>query len=139
MPYGTIVVTHFETYKRKRILGGDKVEEIEFTAETQLKGLIASPFVALNVNGKIEKNKVLVYDQNRDLSEMPNAADIVIAWAIEQGMKPIVPISDQKPVSQDDLKFKAMTERQNDLELRIASVDSKLDRILEGLSSKIKV
>ena len=137
MPYGTVVATHFEPYKRKKILGGDKVEEILFTAETQLEGLKASQFVALNQNGVITKNKVLVYDEGRDLVDEPHAADIVLEWALKQGVEPIVPNAGTvKPITSEQKKIEIMEGRISELEGQLKDNNSKLDKILNLISKE---
>jgi len=128
LPGGHIVATHFETYSLKKKMGGDATEEIKFKAEDQMDGLRRSPYVALNIRGKIEKNKILIYAGSTDLTDDPRAANVVIEWAKSQGMEPIQ-TKEEKGVGE------VANNRVDILERRVSAIDSKLDQVLEAIKS----
>lgn len=136
VPNGQIVAEHRETYYGTRVLGGDKTEEKIFKAQDLINGLAASSYVALNMNGVITKNKVLIYDEGRDLTDVPNAADIVIEWAIKKGVRPIILESEKKKLT-DEAKLGMLQQRLEDQDSRINAVNEKLDKILEHITVKI--
>lgn len=90
IPNGQIVVQHFEDIVREKKAGDDQVKRVKFSCETQIEGFRHSDFVGLYENGKIVKNKVLIFPRDRDIIGAPNAANVVIEWAIkEMGMMPV--------------------------------------------------
>ena len=133
MPGGNIVAIHFEDIVRKRRDGNRESEQL-ITAKDQIDSFKKSPQVALNIRGKIVKNEMLVYQGTGDLLGNPNAADVAIDWAIQQGMQPIVSPSakgDQPKTYEYDARMKKIEDRQDDM-------DGKLDKILEAVSEPKK-
>jgi hypothetical protein len=88
MPNGHVVVRPFIDEVRKKKVGGEgETKDIKDLAVDQVKGFIKSDFVALHQNGKLEKNKVLVYDGNvNELRGNPQCHAVVHAWAEKQGV-----------------------------------------------------
>lgn len=129
MPGGHVVATHFGTYTLKKKLGGEGTQEIKFKAEDQMEGLKRSPYVALNINGKIEKNKVLRYGGSADLTDDPRAANVVLDWAKAQGVEPIRSVEEKKGGGE------VANSRVDSLERRVSAIDTKLDQVLEAVRS----
>ena len=126
MPGGQIVAIHFEDVTRTK-KQGDGQTEILFTADDQLTSFEKSPQVALFVNEKLVKNKMLRYDQG-DLRGNPRANDVVIAWAISKGMQPFQSPSDKQHVTPQD-----HARRIDRLEADVAGINSKVDQILAAV------
>ena len=131
VPGGQIGTAHFEDiYRDKK--EGDTVKQIFISSKDQLATFKNTESVALNMKGKgVIKNQVLVYTGGRNLTRDPKAADIVTAWAIEQGLEPI-----RAPKSQEDAKPYEHDKRLTVVEGRIDSLDTKLDKVLEAVSGK---
>lgn len=89
MPGGQIVVMWFADIVRHRKLGGDATQEVKFPSSDQLTEFKKGAQVATNVKGKLTRNQVLVYN-GPSLGADPKANSKVIAWAIEQGLEPII-------------------------------------------------
>lgn len=91
LPGGHVVAIHFEDIRRGKKVG-DRTEQILISAKSQLEGFKNSPQVSLNINGRVVAREMLVYDgaDKGQLQDKPNAADIVLAWAKERGVQPIL-------------------------------------------------
>ena len=89
IPGGQIVAMWFADITRRRKLGGDAVQEVKFPSSEQLEQFKKSSQVAINVKGKLTRNQVLIYN-GPALGNDPKAASKVIAWAISQGLEPVV-------------------------------------------------
>lgn len=133
MPGGQIVVARFENYTLKRKMGGDKVEEVFFSAVSQAEGLRKSPFVALCINGKVEQNKILLYTDGYKIRKTRNAADVVIEWAKAKGMVPILSAAEKKQVVHQDTRIDEAEKRIQSLEQKVEDSNSKLDQVLKLL------
>ena len=133
LPGGHVVATHFETYKLRKKLGEDKSEEVTFKAEDQLEGLKRSSYVALNIRGKVEKNKVLRYDGSEDLIDNPRAANVVLDWAKAQGVEAIKSAEESK----EKVGIEVANTRVDDLERRVSALDTKLDQVLEAVTKNV--
>lgn len=96
VPGGNVIASHKETYKRKRNLGEGRTEEKEYTAFEQVEGVRKEPQIGLFQNDKFEKNKVLIYPNSTELVGNAQAADVVLAWAEEQGVKQYRPDAKKK-------------------------------------------
>lgn len=88
LPGGQVVVIHFEDFLRGQMRDGKK-EEVLITAKEQVEGFRKTPQVAINIKGAITMRQVLIYD-GPDVQGEPDAADRVIAWALEKGIRPIM-------------------------------------------------
>lgn len=129
VPGGQIIVTHFERSSRKKRVGDQEIE-VTATPMDQLKSYEKSEFVALNLNGSITRNKMLIYTPEHDLSEEPNAADVVIEWAQKQGLKPIK--TAEEKMKQDTTPTEQMR-RIDVVENKLAAQDEKIDKILAAI------
>ena len=108
MPNGHVVVQHFTDEARRQRVGGEgDTKTVIIRAEDQVKGFILSDFVALYQNGKLEKNKVLVYKGEGKIRGNPRAHAVVHAWAREQGVteylteRPKTPMPGSNPQLED--------------------------------------
>lgn len=126
LPGGHIVAIHFEDLTRK-MKDGESTKEVLFTADDQLKAFKRSPQVALKMKGKLTKNEAIVYVGTENLRTKPNAADIVIAWAVQQGVEPILAPADQKGAEPKTYEY---DKRITSLEDGQKSMNEKLDRLL---------
>ena len=131
VPGGQIMVTHFERSSRKKRVGDQEIE-VTATPMDQMKAYEKSEFVALNLNGTITKNKMLIYTPQNDLSEEPNAADIVIAWAKEQGLRAIK--TAEEKMKQETTPTEQMR-RIDAVENKIAEQGTKIDQILSAIQA----
>ena len=135
VPGGNVVASHFEDFSRRKKTGDNQETDVVFTSKDQLEQFKKSEFVALNVVGadgrsKILKGEVLVYKGGQDLSRNPKAADVVLAWATEQGVRPI------EPPGKKGLPAPADVEA---LEARINTrLDQKLDAKFEEIKNLLK-
>lgn len=128
-PNGQIMIQHFDDYELEKRGREDTTSIIKFECHDQMKNFSKSPMVQLNINGKIEKNKVLVYEgEPRDLRGKPRAANIVLAWAIKQGLLPIHSDEEKKKMKGEDRL--SLVEMQN-LQLR-----QQLDAVMTILSTR---
>ena len=136
MPGGQISVQHFVDDQRKRRVG-EQVEEILIKAADAAKDFKKSEFVALNINGKIVKNEVLVYD-GPPLGNNPRAQQIVKDWAISKGLQPIRPPESQAKGMpyQYEKRIDTLEARQDKTDKKIDNVSEKLDKVLEAVSVK---
>ena len=128
MPGGQIVVQHFEDITRQKKTGDNHTQTIEFKAETQLAGFEKSDFVALYQNGKLTRNKVLVFPKDKDLRYLRNAADVVIEWAWQQGMEPAPSASKPKVALASD-PLKPIDPRIQDLERSNSDLQDNVERL----------
>ena len=130
VPGGQIGTAHFEDiYRDKK--EGDTVKQIFISSKDQLATFKNTESVALKMKGKDAiKNQVRVYTGGRNLTREPKAAEIVTAWAIEQGLEPI-----RAPKSQEDAKPYEHDKRITVIEGRLDGQDVKLDKILETLET----
>lgn len=119
---------HFEDLKRTR-RGPFGEQEIVFTAKDQMEGFKKSDFVCLNVEGKIMRHEILVYD-GPSLIGNPRAADVVLDWAEKKGHRPILPAKEKEPLPHEH------TKRIEHLERRIEETDAKIDKILGLLENE---
>jgi hypothetical protein len=128
MPGGQVVVTHFKTVVRKRKIGDDKVEEVTFTAETQLEGFKKSDFVELKLKGKDRvKHEVLVFPVNEDLPVDP--APAVIAYATRMGIEPIKSAAEQQKQTASEEKVIA-------LENQISNLQGQITQMMEMMKGQ---
>ena len=113
MPGGQIATQHFvdEVKKRKN---GDLVEEIHISAVDAARDFKKSQFVALNLDGKLVKNEVLVYD-GPSLGNNPRAQQMVKDWAIAKGLQPVKPPESQAKAMpyQHEKRIDRLEERQD--------------------------
>ena len=130
LPGGQICTQHFETYIRQRKVG-DQTQDIVFRAEDQLAGFRQQDEVAINVNGKITRHEVLIYDlpDALTLARDPRGAQRVTEWAIGKGLRPIVTPSGLPPsaVAPDTDRLAA---RVATLETTQQALLGKLDQLL---------
>lgn len=132
MPGGQMVVTHFETYKRKRKVGNDKTEEVTFTADDQLEAFKKSDFVSLKIKGKdAVKNDVITFPPNTDLPKDP--APAVFAYAFSQGMEPIRSAEEKKAMPVDKGRVQELESQVTDLQAQLKASNEVQQQILEQL------
>lgn len=127
-PGGQVVVSHVETRKRRRNLGGEKYEEIIITAEQDLEGIIKSSFITLKLKDKpLQKNKVLVFPSSEELPKDP--AGKVLEWAYAQGIEAYEP-------EKQTTDRQASMEKMKLMEGEILSLQKKIDSLTEALEKK---
>lgn len=124
-----MMATHFERSSRKKRVGDQEIE-VTATPMAQLQAYEKSEFVALNLNGVITKNKMLIYTPEHDLSEEPNAAGIVIEWAEKQGLRPIK--TAEEKMKQETTPTEQMR-RIDKVEDKLAEQGTKIDQILAAI------
>mgnify|MGYP001601672811 FL=1 len=126
-----MVATHFERSSRKKRVGDSEIE-VTATPMDQVKAYEKSDFVALNLNGVITRNKVLIYTPENDLTEEPHAADVVLEWAQKQGLGPIKTPAEK--MNQDTTPTEQMR-RIDTVENKIAAIDTKIDQIFAAITA----
>lgn len=125
MPGGHMVAMHFEDIERSA-KQGDNVKTVKITSKEQVESFKRGPQVMLNVGGKIVKNEVLIY-QGQSVVGDPQAADKVIAYALDKGMKPIMPVNSHDKGALPD------PGRLGDLEKRVTGLEAGQNEMLDLL------
>lgn len=134
MPNGQIAITHFETEVRRKRIDDNHVDEVVFTVKEQIESFARSDFVALNMDGVLVKNRVLVYDGPQLNRRDPHNADRVIEWALRKGLVPKPMASEVKAKENDRVNL--IDERVLKLEKKVDDQGSKIDQILEAVTAK---
>ena|SRR3990167_11165693 len=124
LPGGHMVAIHFEDIHRKQHQG-NQIKTVLITAKEQVDSFKKADQVALNVNGKIVKNEVIIY-QGPTLEGDPKAADKVIAYALAKGMLPILGAAQKAAIAATD-------GRVAQLEGEVAGLRRELTQVLELL------
>lgn len=131
MPGGHIVVQHFEDLEGQKKMGESEIE-VKVTAKEQVESFKKQENVALNVKGVLKKNDVLIYP-GASLRSNPKAAEVVIDWAKEQGLKPVMASADQKG---DQTKTYEYDKRISALEGDVKDIKDGMSKILEAVAPK---
>ena len=131
LPGGQRVAQHFEDETRTQ-RGPFGEREIIFTAKEKVDGFRQSPQVAINIDGRISKNELLVYDGPSLIGD-PDAGKRVLDWSWEKGHRPIQQAKEKEPLPHEH------TRRIEHLERRIGETDAKIDRVLELLEAGKKM
>lgn len=148
MPYGKVVATHFDTVVRNQKLPDETVRRVLFTSEEQMEGFLKTPQVSLCVATKgldgneilkIEKNKVLIYPKEKDLSNLRDPAEVVLKWAEEMGVRQ-VPDPKNKEIPKTDferiVKMETRIAMLEDGQHKIASSMDRLSSVMEKMMEK---
>lgn len=130
LPGGHIVAQHFEDLEGHK-KQGESEYEVKVSAKEQVEAFKKQDNVALFVKGVIKKNEVLIFTGG-NLSRNPKAAEVVINWAMEQGMQPIRATADQKG---DQLKTYEYDKRIVKLEGDVADIKNSMAEILAAVKA----
>lgn len=133
MPGGHIVVQHFEDLEGQKKIG-DGAVDVKVSAKEQVDAFKKQDNVTLFLKGVLKRNEVLIYNGG-NLSNNPKAAEVVINWALEQGLQAIRPSADQKGT---DPKTYEYDKRISALENGQKETNDKLDKVLDALAKTNK-
>ena len=138
VPGGNIVIQRFDYEERSKNVGDNKTETHKYSPEEQIKSFEKGDFVALNIGGKIIKNKVLIYDGPAIEWDDRDAANKVLEWARSKGVEQIFTAEDRR--RQKDMES-SPSGRIDDLDQRISGLekgqkatDEKIDKILDAVN-----
>lgn len=131
MPGGHIVVQHFEDLEGQKKIGENAID-VKISAKEQVEAFKKQDNVTLFLKGVLKRNEVLIYSGGSLLNN-PKAAEVVINWALEQGLQPIRPSPDQKGT---DPKTYEYDKRISALEDGQKTTNEKLDKVLDALAAK---